>query len=80
VAIAPEICGRFRSGDVRHCTADIGRARERLGYEPRVSFDEGLAELVAWARSAPSADLFEQAEAEMRSRGLLGSLAPGERR
>jgi dTDP-L-rhamnose 4-epimerase len=80
VAIAPEICGRWRSGDIRHCTADIGRARERLGYEPRVAFDEGLAELVAWARSAPSADLFQQAEAEMRSRGLLGSVGPGERR
>ena len=27
--LAPEITGRYRTGDVRHCFADIGRARER---------------------------------------------------
>jgi UDP-glucose 4-epimerase len=31
-----------RPGDVRHSLADIGKAREILGYEPAVDFDEGL--------------------------------------
>ena len=35
-----------RAGDVRHSVADISRAREMLGYEPVVDFDEGLARLV----------------------------------
>ena len=46
-----------RSGDVKHSLADITRAREKLGYEPRISFEEGLARAVDWYRSlaAPSA-------------------------
>lgn len=37
-----------RVGDVRHTLADIGRARARLGYEPVVSFAEGMAKTVAF--------------------------------
>lgn len=48
VPIAPELTSRYRVGDVRHCTADIGRARERLGYQPTVSLERGLSELVEW--------------------------------
>ncbi len=33
--IEPEITGRFRVGDIRHCFADILLARELLGYRPR---------------------------------------------
>ena len=40
--------GPPRSGDVPHSLADIGRARERLGYEPRVPAGEGLERVVAW--------------------------------
>lgn len=36
-----------RAGDVRHSVADISRARELLGYNPSVSFDEGVRRLVA---------------------------------
>jgi UDP-glucose 4-epimerase len=31
-----------RPGDVRHSLADISKARELLGYEPAVDFEEGL--------------------------------------
>jgi len=37
-----------RAGDVKHSLADIGRAREDLGYEPVVTFDEGVRRTVAW--------------------------------
>jgi dTDP-L-rhamnose 4-epimerase len=69
--VEPTISGRFRHGDIRHCTADVRRAGERLGYEPGVSWDEGLRELVEWSRSAPTEDRFRQAESEMESRGLV---------
>lgn len=36
-----------RPGDVRHSLADLGRAREVLGYEPEVGFEEGLRRTVA---------------------------------
>jgi nucleoside-diphosphate-sugar epimerase len=40
-----------RPGDVRHSHADISAARERLGYEPSVSLEEGLARTLAWFRA-----------------------------
>jgi nucleoside-diphosphate-sugar epimerase len=41
-----------RPGDVRDSQADIEKARRLLGYEPKVSFDEGLKKTVEWYRSA----------------------------
>ena len=35
-----------RPGDVRHSCADIRRARQELGYNPEVSFEQGLAQLL----------------------------------
>jgi UDP-glucose 4-epimerase len=40
-----------RAGDVRHSLADIAKARKELGYEPNVSFEEGLRETVRWYQS-----------------------------
>lgn len=37
-----------RAGDVKHSHADISKAREWLGYEPVVSFKEGLKRTIAW--------------------------------
>ncbi len=37
-----------RPGDVKHSRASIDKARERLGFEPQVSFEDGLARTVAW--------------------------------
>src|SRR5512139_1920978 len=44
VRVQPEIVGGFRAGDIRHCVADIGKARRFLGYAPRVKFEDGLTE------------------------------------
>jgi UDP-N-acetylglucosamine/UDP-N-acetyl-alpha-D-glucosaminouronate 4-epimerase len=41
-----------RQGDVRDSQADIQKAKELLGYEPSVSFEEGLERTIAWYRSA----------------------------
>lgn len=38
----------FRPGDVRHSLADIGKAKELLGYEPQYSVREGLDEAAEW--------------------------------
>jgi dTDP-L-rhamnose 4-epimerase len=52
---ALSVTGNFRSGDVRHCVADIGLARATLGWSPQVGLTEGLTELVSWVvRGAPS--------------------------
>jgi len=49
--LAPEIMGISRIGDIRHCFADISRAREVLGYEPEVPIEAGLLDLVAWVET-----------------------------
>jgi len=41
-----------RTGDIKHSLADISAARQALGYEPQVAFEEGLARTVEWYRSA----------------------------
>jgi UDP-N-acetylglucosamine/UDP-N-acetyl-alpha-D-glucosaminouronate 4-epimerase len=41
-----------RAGDVRDSQADIGKARRLLGYEPVVSFEEGLRRTIEWYRTA----------------------------
>lgn len=67
----PEVTGRYRVGDVRHCTADISRAREVLGYEPRIAFDHGLEELLEWLRSQEAPESRAGAHvAELAARGL----------
>jgi UDP-glucose 4-epimerase len=39
-----------RPGDVKHSLADITRAQQRLGYQPLVSFDEGLRRSIQYYR------------------------------
>jgi len=68
--LEPEITRQFRVGDIRHCYADITRARERLGYEPRVTLGDGLRELAAWLESQEADDRVEQARAELAKKGL----------
>jgi len=47
--IAPVYAGA-RAGDIKHSQADISRAKEELGYEPKVSFEEGLRHTIEWYR------------------------------
>ncbi|MFQ5857254.1 MAG: NAD-dependent epimerase/dehydratase family protein [Anaerolineae bacterium] len=68
--IEPEIVGQFRAGDIRHCYADITRIRQTLGFEPRVSFEDGMVDLVEWIRDQEGVDLVEQAQEELERRGL----------
>lgn len=69
--IEPQISATFRSGDVRHCYADIAKAQRLLGYTPRMSFEEGLRDLLTWVRGQQAEDAFEVAQGELRRHGLL---------
>jgi len=68
--IQPEITGKYRMGDIRHCFADISLARRVLGYEPRVSLEDGLVELATWLEKQIAYDYVPQAYAELAARGL----------
>ena len=68
--LAPQITGDFRLGDIRHCFADITKARRDLGFTPRVSQDDAIAELADWLEGETAEDHVDQAHAELRERGL----------
>ncbi len=70
--IQPEITNKFRKGDVRHCFADISKIKSKLGFAPKVSFEEGMKELTMWAGHAEAVDKFDKAAEELRSKGLVG--------
>jgi dTDP-L-rhamnose 4-epimerase len=65
-----EVTYSARAGDIRHCFADVTRAREVLGYEPSISLEAGLQELVDWLGGQRPDDRFESAQVELQSRGL----------
>lgn len=68
--VVPEITGKYRAGDIRHCFADISLACQVLGYQPRVTLKEGLEELADWLAGQEALDKTGEASAELRTRGL----------
>jgi dTDP-L-rhamnose 4-epimerase len=68
--IEPELAGKYRVGDIRHCFADISRARKLLGYEPQVKLADGMAALAEWLESQSAVDKVDAAAAELAARGL----------
>jgi dTDP-L-rhamnose 4-epimerase len=68
--LVAEITDRYRVGDIRHCFADITKAQAILGYQPRVSFDEGLRELAEWLEGQSVEDHGIQTSQELEERGL----------
>jgi len=70
VAVEPEIAGKYRAGDIRHCFADVSLAHELLGYEPRVRLEQGMAELAEWLEGQVAEDRVDDAAAELAARGL----------
>jgi len=70
--LEPYISQGYRKGDIRHCYADITRARNLLGYKPSISLEEGIEELAEWAKAHEwgAVDLFEKALRELEERKL----------
>jgi dTDP-L-rhamnose 4-epimerase len=69
--VEPEIVGKARVGDIRHCFCDGGKAAELLGFRAEKNFEEGLAELAEWVADQSASDRVEEAHAELEIRGLV---------
>jgi dTDP-L-rhamnose 4-epimerase len=69
--IAPEILGRARTGDIRHCFADISRARDLLGFEPLHRLEDSLADFAAWVASSQATDHNPVMRRQLEERGLV---------
>lgn len=69
--LTPEIIGKARIGDIRHCFADTRKAATVLGFKPMRDFDEGLVALAGWVAQQRATDRVGQARLELESRGLV---------
>ncbi|MDP0501768.1 MAG: NAD-dependent epimerase/dehydratase family protein [Verrucomicrobiota bacterium JB022] len=65
-----ETTGKYRVGDIRHCFADISKARDILGYTPEVRLEDGMRELAQWLEGEIATDHTEAARSELTQRGL----------
>lgn len=71
--IQPICSGNYRAGDIRHCYADITKAKSTLKYRPQKSIKYFLEELVEWAKGQNiAADFFDKAYDEGKKKGVIG--------
>ncbi len=68
--IEPQVTGKYRVGDIRHCFADITLANQTLGFRPQVPLEEGMANLAEWLEGQVATDRVDDAAAELAARGL----------
>ena len=69
--LEPEIAGKARIGDIRHCFCDGSKAAELLGFKAEKDFGEGLAELAVWVASQTADDRVDEARAVLEAKGLV---------
>jgi dTDP-L-rhamnose 4-epimerase len=69
--IRPELLGKARSGDIRNCFADIGKARELLGFEPKHRLENSLGSFVEWVRGTGAIDRGAEMKRQLEERGLV---------
>lgn len=68
--LEPIIAKKFREGDIRHCYGDISKIASVAGYQPKVTFEQGIPALVEWCRTQQAVDKVNQAADELASKGL----------
>lgn len=71
IQVPVTVSGNYRLGDIRHNYADITQARNLLGFEPRWSFSNGIAQFAAWVDGQEvQEDKYESSIEEMKRKGL----------
>lgn len=68
--VQPVIANKYRAGDIRHCYADISKARKLLGYEPQVTHEQGFGELAQWLAEQDAEDKADTMLQELTTYGL----------
>ncbi|ALL08624.1 epimerase [Pedobacter sp. PACM 27299] len=71
ISVPITISGNYRLGDIRHNFADLTKIKEKLGFEPKVSFEEGIYLFAKWVDSQEvESDMYERSIEELKVRGL----------
>jgi dTDP-L-rhamnose 4-epimerase len=69
--VTPELRYQYRAGDIRHCYADLAKARRLLGFEPLISLEDGLEDLLTWVQAQTAEDRFGTVESELSAKSLV---------
>ncbi|MBQ4794608.1 NAD-dependent epimerase/dehydratase family protein [Pectobacterium brasiliense] len=65
------ISNNYRLGDIRHNYADLTKIKSLLGFEPKISFEEGISLFTAWVNNQEiQTDDYEKSLIEMKEKGL----------
>ncbi len=73
--VHPVITRKYRAGDIRHCYADISKARKLLGYEPQITHEQGFRELAGWLMQQEATGVDDKAETMLRELTTYGLTA-----
>jgi len=68
--LRPQISGKYRVGDIRHCFADVSLAQTTIGFSAAVRLEDGLVKLVEWLEKQIAIDRIDAARQELEARGL----------
>ena len=69
--VSIKVSGNYRLGDIRHNFADITKAKKKLGFSPKWSFDKGIEQFTNWVKGQPiQKDSYESSIEEMKQKGL----------
>ncbi|MBV5277927.1 MAG: SDR family NAD(P)-dependent oxidoreductase [Campylobacteraceae bacterium] len=65
------VTGNYRLGDIRHNYADLTKIAQKLGFKPKVSFEEGIKRFTSWVENQDiMEDNYEKSIVEMKEKGL----------
>ena len=65
------VSGNYRLGDIRHNYADLTKIKSLLGFEPKVSFEQGLKKFTDWVNTQEvQEDQYQKSIDEMKAKGL----------
>jgi dTDP-L-rhamnose 4-epimerase len=71
VDVPISVSGNYRLGDIRHNYADLTKINNKLGFEPKYSFEDGLKEFTNWVNTQEvEQDNYQKSIDEMKAKGL----------
>ncbi|QDR82020.1 NAD-dependent epimerase/dehydratase family protein [Sporomusa termitida] len=71
IDVKVNVSGNYRLGDIRHNLGDLTFIKEKLGYEPKVSFLDGIARFIDWVEQQEvETDNYDKSIQEMKEKGL----------
>jgi dTDP-L-rhamnose 4-epimerase len=68
--LEPEVVGKYRAGDIRHCYADPTLAEQLLGFRAEIPFETGMQDLLRWLEGQEAEDSVDAASEALAARGL----------